>query len=126
VLTVSYAVAGQCDERSSFMDFLSRFSRDQQFRNERIVFPLRVVVGSPSEGQIKQRWSENDIGSKFNPPIPSQQLREQGVTQYVSWQSSTEVEVKQSIPESDSYIVIYRFKLRSGCWFMVRYEDSSY
>jgi hypothetical protein len=122
----SSAVAKSCAERDGFDFFFARFAGEQMFREERISFPLRAFVGSPSEGQRKERWSKDELASHFNPPVTKKQLQAEGLIEETRRLSTGEVEVEQSIPSSDSYNVTYRFKLKSGCWFLVYYEHSSY
>ena len=126
LLTLSGTLGSPCDESDSFSGFFARFASEEQFRKERIVFPLRALVGSPSEGQSKERWSEHQLVAKFNPPVPSNQLQSEGLAEETRRLGSKEVEVEQSIPHADSYNVTYRFKLKRGCWFLVHYEYSSY
>jgi len=126
LLAVGGLAAGQCEEISSFAAFFARFASEEQFRSERIVFPLHARVGSPSEGQTNERWSKEQLGAKFNPPVPSQRLKTQGLVEKTTQVSSREVEVEQSIPNSDSYIVTYRFKLKNGCWFLIQYGYTTF
>jgi len=126
LLTVSSTYGGPCNEGDGFATFFSRFTIEQQFRNERIVFPLHALVGSPSEGQSKERWSREQLGASFNIPVPIQNLEKEGLREETRRLSPKEVEVEQFIPAADSYNVTYRFKLKGGCWYLVHYEDSSY
>jgi hypothetical protein len=126
LLTVNSTYGRPCNESDGFGAFFSRFTGEEQFRDERIVFPLHALVGSPSEGQSKERWSKEQLAASFNVPVLSQHLEKEGLREETRRLSPKEVEVEQFIPEADSYNVTYRFKLKRGCWYLVHYEYSSY
>ncbi len=126
LVALNGVIGSPCNESDGFSSFFARFVGDEQFRAERIVFPLRALVGSPSEGQSKKRWSKEQLAANFISPVPSRQLPTEGLVEETRRLKSGEVEVEQAIPHADSYNVTYRFKLKQGCWFLVHYEYSSY
>ena len=92
----------------------------------RIKFPLHAILGDPSDPRIKETWSPSELDAKFTVPVANDRLEAEGLEQVISAPSESAVEVKQSQPASDSYILMYRFKQRQGQWFLVEFENGSY
>jgi len=126
ILPVGFVGAGERESGEVFPAFLGRFVQDEGFRESRIKFPLRAVLGNPTDPRIKEKWSREQLDDKFIVPVASDRLEAAGLEQQISHPSGSEVEVEQSQPESDSYILIYRFKLKKGQWFLVEFENGSY
>src|SRR5262245_4575678 len=118
--------AGERQSAEPFPTFLSRFASNQGFRETRIKYPLHAILGNPTDPRIREKWSRAQLKDKFTPPVASNRLELEGLEQKISFPSETEVEVTQSQPQSDSYILIYRFKLKDSQWFLVNFENSSY
>jgi hypothetical protein len=110
----------------SFPVFLDRFIREASFRTSRTSLPLLVLVGSPSEDRSAQTWTAEQFKEKFTVPVMKDQLQSKGLVESTLTSTPTEVELLQSIPQSDSYHLKYRFELRSGRWFLTYFEDSSH
>jgi hypothetical protein len=109
-----------------FAAFLARFQNDPAFRVSRIRFPLRAILGNPAEPRRKEKWPEPEFANKFTAPIPGDRLEDGGLAQAVTFPADSEARVQQSQPTSDSYMMIYRFKLKKGLWHLVEFEDSSH
>ena len=125
LVACSLLVAGQ-PEVEQFPAFFSRFAQDAAFRGSRIKLPLRAILGNPTDPRTKEKWSQSDLGSKLTVPIVAGELEAKNVEQSISYPSKSQAEVEQSQRETDSYIMIYRFKLVQRQWYLVEFEDSSY
>jgi hypothetical protein len=110
----------------TFPVFRERFIRDEAFRVSRISLPLLVLVGSPSESRAAQTWSLEQVKERFTVPLPKDQLQTKGLVESTLTSTPTEVELLQSKPQSDSYLLKYRFELKGGQWFLTYFEASSY
>jgi hypothetical protein len=120
-------VAAAAPSRSeAFPVFFARFVNDDGFRISRIKFPLRATLGNPTDPRVREKWSKSDLATRFTVPVATERLEAEGLVQELTYPSGAGVEVQQSLHESDSHIMIYRFKLKSGQWFLVEFEDGSY
>jgi len=124
VMISSMAVAEEASAED-FESFFARFASDSAFRESRIELPLPSIRGNPTDPRIKAKWSIEDIRKNFTPPAPTTGLEAQGLEQQLTFHRS-EMTVQQSERDSDSYIRIYRFRLKYGQWWLTSYEDSSY
>ena len=88
--------------------------------------PLRVILGNPTDPRIREKWSLAQLDDKFTVPVAIDRLEVEGLEQRITTRSDSAVELTQSQPESDSYILIYRFKLKKGKWYLVEFENGSY
>jgi hypothetical protein len=105
----------------AFPVFLERFIRDEAFRVSRTSLPLLVLVG-----RAAQSWSLEQVKERFTVPLPKDQLQTKGLVESTPTSTPTEVELLQSKPQSNSYLLKYRFELKGGQWFLTYFEDSSH
>jgi hypothetical protein len=111
-----------------FTVFIKHFRRDRTFRESRIRFPLPVDLSSTCEeepGRSKARWGRAEFRKSFVVPQERAALSAEGLDRQLTERSATEIQLFQFRPEADSYLVTYTFRLRSGRWFLVGYEDGS-
>ena len=111
---------------SDFVTLFNRFCSDGTVRNSRVVFPLSVRVGSTCEENVKAfKWTRRTFRRQFATPQSTDELAREGLSQQITEESSTSVQVFQFRDEADSYQLRYTFELRAGRWLLVKYEDES-
>src|SRR5262245_52826992 len=101
VLAAPAARAEQHESQEPFTEFLARFVHDEPFRLSRIKFPLRAILGNPTDPRVREKWVRSQFDEKFAVPLTSDGLEKKGLEQAISYPSASDVEVQQSQPESD-------------------------
>lgn len=118
---VSVASPG-CD-REEFHEFFSRFSNDQNFKDARTHWPLRVTTeqfGEPSTRAVKQIKRANEFWGIKN--TASEFLKEnQRIKTHLVVEKSRAV-VTFAIEDGDILFDL-QFKRRSGCWMLTTVRD---
>ena len=111
---------------SSFNSFLERFLSDKQFQMDRIKLPLIAQLGHQGAGKVRvERWSRKQLKKNLSLPLSKRELAKEGMKQSLRKLSDSRTEVFQYKPESDSYLVTYRFEKIRGNWYLTLYKDES-
>lgn len=106
--------------------FLVRFAHDKAFQLDRVIYPLWIKYTPPaSETPIVERWSRARL-EKIDWPLflPQAELKRWRYAQTVSIKSATKAIVKHN-SGTDSYLRVFTFKYKSGCWYLERFTDES-
>jgi hypothetical protein len=121
-LAVAQSVAAPAED---FRTFLTRFVLDEGFRLSRITFPLRAVLGEPTDPRIREQWSEQEVHEKFTVPVLNERS-ESWVRSGITYPSTVDAQLRQLQFDSDVYVLIYRFTLKRGQWFLAEFEMQSW
>lgn len=123
------AVDCSASRPEAFAPFFDRFSSEPAFALSRTVFPLQVLkweygldsggkdVSAPvksllsrdafaQQSALKNYWADNGLQARIKKVAPA----------------AAAVEVSK---DSSDWLVSYRFKIKSGCWYLWQYEDQS-
>jgi hypothetical protein len=129
VLLVLEAAGGLAADRrrpEPFEGFLPRFIADEQFRLQRVRYPLTVKLGSSCEEDWQfEKWSKARVRKEGVAPLSPSGLAAKGLEQRVTKLSPGKIEVLQYRDEADSYLLTYRFELVARRWYLTYLEDSS-
>jgi len=105
---------------SSFRSFLERFSVDRTFQNSRMVYPIVVRSGQPTEAALDiQLWGEGVV-LDFKTPIflsPKERVRF-GLEQEITIASPRYAEVYVHKPDADSHEETFSFRKHGDCWYL--------
>ncbi|HYD60332.1 MAG TPA: hypothetical protein VEC35_08250 [Noviherbaspirillum sp.] len=125
------AFAAACSPKNpeSFTLFLQRFSLEPTFALKRTIFPLQI---------LRWEYGVNERGEDESAPVISRIAK----SEYSGWTLldtymrnnglSSEIESKgkhkavlKVFKDGTDWQMLYRFKLRNGCWFFWQFEDES-
>jgi hypothetical protein len=116
----------QCEK--NLENFLISISENRNMQERYISYPLKhtyVDTESPDMPLVEKMLSEKSIKSaEFSVyPLKSIQLSH-GLVQKILEQEKVSAKVSLFKPDTD-YLLIYKFQLKSGCWFLVEEIDKS-
>lgn len=115
---------------SAFEVFLLRFQDDEAFRLEHVRFPVKHAfvdaAAVPEPRQLRRFVARGDrlALSRLSPPTSSSQATRRIERKIVAVSRGGRL-VRYRSPDSDSYVVDYRFVRGKSCWELVQVSDDS-
>jgi hypothetical protein len=116
----------QCERHLE--NFLSSISESRSIQEEFILYPLKYIYvdkESLDMSLVEKVLSENEVKSAEFSAYPLKSMQKaHGLVQKVVAQEKESAKVSLLKPDTD-YSLIYKFQLKSGCWFLVEIIDQS-
>jgi hypothetical protein len=125
------ALAAVCSTNNPepFGLFIRQFSSEPAFALKRTILPLEVLrweYGINERGEEKPEvvvsWISKHEYAKWAPL--DGYMKKNGLTSSIESQSKNAAALK-IFKDGTDWQVVYRFKLRKGCWFLRQFEDES-
>ena len=128
LLLFSHFTFAQAGCEKNFDDFLSSISENRNIQEKFISYPLKYIyidLQSPEMPLVEKKLSEKDIKTtEFSIyPLKSRQ-KHHGLVHKIIDKNATSAKVDVFKPETD-YLLTFTFQIKSDCWFLVEYIDSS-
>jgi hypothetical protein len=126
------SVTPKCNKPdSSFTSFLKRFKNDEVFRENRILFPLKVKIGDPAgvaETVVsREKYRLQYGGSRWQIIIGEKKAEElkggegQVCEEKPIFQGNAATFYQGSCG-NDVYSLTFRFRKEKGCWYLFSHE----